>query len=212
MTDQSWQPVATALLGSYPSQVAAWGRDAIAAYLAELAARGVTPDMALVAIRSCPATQKFPPSAPELAGLARIDPSRPTFDEAMVLVKRALRAGRRPLTGDYGSEAEMIGARENMVRDAARGMHPLVGAFLVRCGDVSRLADEVAEMLDDGVYAGVRRRELEQRWTQHVEAMEGRDAAEVATGRRRGELARFDPLAVLDAQRESPAQLSRGAR
>jgi hypothetical protein len=82
VTDTDWKPVATALLGSWPSQVASWGREALAAYVAELEARGVRPEAALVAIRSCPAEQKFPPSAPELAALARRDPSRPTFDEA----------------------------------------------------------------------------------------------------------------------------------
>src|SRR5690242_13937852 len=93
--------VTTALLGTWPQHVAKWGDQGIAAYLAELAARDVTPDSAIVAIRSCPASQTYPPSAAELAALAHRDPSTPTFIEMVRLVfgsRGVLAAGRRPLT------------------------------------------------------------------------------------------------------------------
>lgn len=69
MTD--WRPVAQALLGSWPQQVTSWGREGLAAYLAELEARGISPEAALQAIRSWPAGSDFPPSAPNLAARAR---------------------------------------------------------------------------------------------------------------------------------------------
>ena len=58
MTEVTWSRVARALLGRWPNQVAQWGEEGIAAYIEELQADGLTPDVALVALRSCPATQK----------------------------------------------------------------------------------------------------------------------------------------------------------
>lgn len=138
----------------------------------------------------------FRPSVAEVVGEIRRDPSEPTFDEALTLIRSAFKAGRRPLRGDFSGEAQMIGAREEAVRASARELHPLVAAFVARCSDLSRLEDEIGEMAG-GEYAGARRRELEQRWEAHVEALEGRDIASIAAGRRRGSLGRLDPLAAL---------------
>ena len=81
MQGQDWKPFTLALIGSWPSQVNSGGRETIAAYVAELEARGVSPDAALVAIRS--SDGEFPPSAGKLAAAARTDPSAPTFDELL---------------------------------------------------------------------------------------------------------------------------------
>lgn len=193
-----WEPVATALLGSWPSQVAAWGREALAAYLAELEARAVTPAAALMAIRSCPATQKWPPTVPELAGLTRLDPSKPTFVEALMLIRGALRAWNQPLQGDFDNEAHMLKARERQVADRASDAHPLVASFIARYG-ITRLQDAIGDLSDE-TYGGVRRKALMEEWARHCEAFEGREVAALVSGRR-GELAAFDPLAALGAPR-----------
>lgn len=62
--------VARSLLGSWPGTVSAWGREAIAAYIEALEARGLVAESVLLAIRSWPAAE-FPPSAPSLAAGAR---------------------------------------------------------------------------------------------------------------------------------------------
>jgi len=173
-----WARVATALLGSWPSQVASWGKEAIAAYAAELEARGVSADAALVAIRSCPAEQKFPPSAPELAALARRDPSRPTFDEAFQMI--------------YGPGGVFGVKRRDVV------VSPWVLAFVDRCGRERLRLLEVEH--DD--YGGLKRQELRHSWEQFLEANDGRELAAIAQGRR-GELGRFDPLRTLPTARGS---------
>lgn len=198
--NNGWKPVATALLGSWPSQVAAWGREALGAFLDELQARGVTPEAALVAIRCCPAEQKFPPSAPELAAAARRDPSKPTFAEALVLIQSALRAWNQPLQGDFANEAQMLKAREQQVADRAKEAHPLVSSFIGRYG-VSRLQDALADLADE-TYGGVRRKALQAEWARHCEAQEGREVAAIVAPRR-GELDSFDPLVTLGAPRRA---------
>lgn len=65
----SWDDVATELLGSWPSVVSSWGREAIAAYVGALQSRGLTCDAALVALRR--ADGAFPPSAGEVTKTAQ---------------------------------------------------------------------------------------------------------------------------------------------
>jgi hypothetical protein len=137
----------------------------------------------------------FRPSVAQVVAEMRRDPSKPTFDEALVLIRRALRAGRRPLTGSYDNEAQMLGAREELVREAALGMHQSVASFVGRCSDIGRLEDEISE-LSGGEYAGARRRDLERRWEAHLEAFEGREISALAAGRRDG-LRQLDPLGAL---------------
>jgi hypothetical protein len=195
----TWTPddqndVGQALLGSWPGTIAAWGREGIAAYIAELQARGLSAERVLMAIRTWPAASDFPPSAPNLAAAARRDPSKPTFDEALELIRRALRAWNRPLTGDYANEAELLRARERMVMERAESVHPLVASFIAR-RRIEQLQKELAE-LGDEEWGSVRRRDLQAAWEQHCEAFEGRETAALATGRRDG-LRRLDPLATL---------------
>lgn len=200
---------ATALLGSWPNQVAAWGRAGIAAYLAEVGARGVTPAAVLMAIRSCPADQAFPPSAAELAALARRDPSTPTFAEMLRLVfgsRGALAAARRPLTGNFANEVEMLQARARAAEARAAELHPLVASFVDRYG-LDRLA---ALDLDDEQYGPLRRRELIQEWDRHCEAMEGREVAAIARGHR-DRPHQLDPLSALGLKRPEQARIGSGS-
>lgn len=169
-----WKPVANGLLGSWPSQVASWGREVLAAYLAELEARGVTPEAALVAIRSCGADQKFPPSAPELAALARRDPDRPTFDELL-----------NQLYGPGG----VFGFKRSGVT-----VSPWVEKFIEDKRDWLRLLpmDDEAE----GKWARLR---LKESWEAFLAATEGRQVHEIAARSARGRLGRFNPAGVLGA-------------
>lgn len=137
----------------------------------------------------------FRPSVAEVVAQICRDSSRPTLDEALTLIRRALRAGRRPLVGDFATEAAMLGAREQMVRDAAASMHSDVASFVCRCSDLARLEADIAELSDEQ-WGSVRRREFEARWKHHCETWDGRKVTAIASGRR-GELAVFDPLAAL---------------
>lgn len=174
MITESWKPVATALLGSWPNQVAAWGREALVAYLGELEARGMTPEQALTALRSCPADQKFPPSAPELAGIARQDPDRPIFDAAF-----------QQLYGPGG----VFGFKR-----AGVTISPWVLAFVAHAGrERLRLLE-----IDDPAFGGAKRSALKDSWTAFIEATDGREVAAIAAGGRRGAMGRLDPLAALN--------------
>lgn len=147
----------------------------------------------------------FRPSVAELVAQIRRDPSTPTFDEALVLVKRALRAWNLPCTGSYGSEAEMLRVRKRNVLDLASGMHPLVAAFVDRYG-VERLLKDVGEIGDD-VWGGARRAQLRESWDEHCDALEGREI-HALTAPRRGGMARLDPLAALGSM--PPRQINSG--
>jgi hypothetical protein len=189
-----WNDVGQALLGSWPQQVAAWGREAIAAYSHELRARGVTPDAALTAIRCCGPEQKFPPSAPELAGLARRDPSAPTFEEAYTLIygRGGIIRARPAYTG--GPILEPDKARDNAAQARMANMHSLIASFVNRYG-LNRL--RMLEV-DHPEYGDLKRRELQAAWDTHCNATEGREIAAVASGRHDG-LRSFDPLASIRA-------------
>lgn len=165
----TWEDVGRALIGSWPSQVASWGKDAIQAYVDEIQARGVTPDRALVAIRCC--TGSFPPSAGELAAQARKDPDQPTADELLA-----------QLYGPGGA----FGFKRSGVT-----VSPWVLAFVESYGRERLRMLEV----DDPKDGKWRRRELMESWERFLEANEGRQVHEIA--RRSSGLSQLDPLATV---------------
>ncbi len=127
---------------------------------------------------------KFRPSASEIANV--LTPERagtPTFDEMF----RLLFSQRGALAA-----AGIDGTRSRLV-----GMHPLVASFALRQG-IQRLKELPVHDEDDGHW---RRRELRVAWEGHVEAMEGREVAAVASGI--GDLRQLDPLARLGLTQES---------
>lgn len=69
-TAEDRKQIARVLLGSWPSQVPGWGREALATYLELLEARGLTAESVLLALYSWP-TGDFAPSVPTLARAAR---------------------------------------------------------------------------------------------------------------------------------------------
>lgn len=183
----TWPRVGRALLGSWPERVASWGEEGIAAYVEELQARAVTPDAALVAIRSCPATQKFPPSAPELAALSHNDPERPTPEEMYQQV--------------YGPGG-VFGVRRSSVV-----VSPWVLAFVKSYGRERMRMLEV----DHDEYGGAKRRELREAYERFLAANEGRGIAAIAAGRREEGLARLDPAAALGIKPPAPQQIEVGS-
>ncbi len=187
-----WSDVASALLGSWPTQVAAWGRAGMAAFLGEVRSRGATPDGALVAIRR--RKSAFPPSAGELAADGLRDPSTPTFTEAFRAIDgpHGVLVAREPYAGPV---REPAASRQRAALARAAECHPLIGAFIESYG-LARL--RLLEV-DHPEYGELRRNDLGAEWERFLTATEGRDLAALGT-RRRGEIGRLDPLAALPEQ------------
>lgn len=187
MAENDWKPVAQALLGSWPSQVASWGKEVLAAYCAQLEARGLTPSEACQAILASGA--EFPPAAGTLAGLARKDPGEPTFAE---LVQALYGAGGviRPLwawPGDRGmaTAAERLAEQHELVQGFARS----VGSEWLRNIDPRDGEHE---------FAGADRRKLDAAWREFLGRHDEREVAQLVGARRSGSLRRgtFDALQI----------------
>jgi hypothetical protein len=111
--------------------------------------------------------------SPEIAAI-------PTFDEMFTLL--------------FSTRGALAAKGLDGTRRRLEGMHPLVVSFAERQG-IQRLKEMPVHDQDDGHW---RRKELKDAWAAHLEAMEGRDVAALASGRRgAGELDRLDPLAAL---------------
>jgi hypothetical protein len=163
----------------------------------------VTPATAVAALRALLLEgHRYRPSVSDLLAKARRDPSRPTFDEMLVLVFGARGCLRtRVPAGTYASESERAAAKRAAVLAACDGMHPLVAAFVHRQG-----ADRLAHMpLDDPDQGHWRRRELREAWVAHVDAFDGREVAALASGGGQRELHQLDPLAALGLPTPQPA-------
>lgn len=184
-----WRDVGQVLLGSWPSQVASWGREAIAAYCAELKARGLSPDQAVIALRSVEGD--FPPSASKLAAQARVDPSLPTFDEAWVLIDRVLGRTSMP-DGAFENEGEARKAHDEAILKALDAHHPMIRSFVERQG----LARLRTIQTGDPQWGEKLMADLRAAWGRHVEAIDRRQVAALTSGGREG-LRQLDPLAAI---------------
>lgn len=155
------------------------------------------PDQILRALKTLVARGgTFRPSVAEVVAEIRRDPSKPTAEEAyqMIYGPGGVIKARLAPGGSYGSEAEMLGARDQAKVDRAWELHPLLGDFVERFG-IRRL---VMLPVDDPEWGEKRREEVRAAWDRHCDAMDGRDAAAIAAGRgRRGGLGRLDPMAAL---------------
>lgn len=152
--------------------------------------------------------QVFGPTPGEIVSAIHQDVSVPTFPEFEAMVygpegvmktaKRAVTARKRQ-NGIHAGTGPQIGLdeAERVFVDAGQArsdeLHPVLGSFVARVG-VRRLRDLE---LDDPDYGPIRRRDLEREWDEHVEVSGHRDAAHIASGDRRGELGRFDPVSYL---------------
>lgn len=149
------------------------------------------------------AGQVFGPTPGEIVQAIEGDDSRPTFLEAFSAIYDS-----RPACGGRGvlwTRAAAGGSERDARLDRAYEIHPLLGAFVQSYG-VDRL--EALEV-DHDEKAGVIRHQLELAWNGFVEANEHRDAAALASGRRR-ELQRgprhLDPAALLGVAGQSQPQ------
>ncbi len=176
--------LARVLLGSWPSQVAAWGDLALAAYLSELKGRSLTPEAAIYALRTWP-DPKWPPSAGDVLAAALVDPGAPTFEEAL----DAICAHGGILKAHPPHKALITGEDERQAQqEALDRAHPLVASFAVSQG-LTRLAHLP---LEDPEWGEKYRRDLEAAWLNHRENSDRRQVAVLARG---GGLKRLDPLA-----------------
>lgn len=141
----------------------------------------VSPEQATVALRRLLLEgRRFRPSVSELLGAVRENPGRPTFEEALVLMRRAVsRADDTP--GALACLADQ----------------PLVASFLERRG----VPQFRVLPVDDPDWGEKTRRELREAWDRHVDAFDGREIAALAAGRPDG-LRQFDPLASLAPARQ----------
>jgi hypothetical protein len=197
MNDRDWQRLFALLDHGWPGELTA---DAAGAYRALL--DGTDLDAIVAAVRRLlHEGRTFRPSAAEILGTARTDPSRPTWEEAFRLIfgPRGALAARRP-PGIYADQRAMALADDAAVRDRLTGMHPLVGAFVERQG-IERLRSLPLDErnADDPADAMWRRKELREAWDRHLEATDGREVAALAAGGDHTEgLRRLDPLSALN--------------
>lgn len=186
--------VAQALLGTWPTQVAAWGKSGIAAYLAELGARGVTPAAAVLAIRSFDPDADFPPSAAKLASVARRDPSRPTGLEIVDVLwgpGGVMHARSEYPNGGFRGPSGREDADDTARMDAAVAKGPLVTAFLGSVGLAAvKAQDPIDAELTEGE-ASMRRNWLAKQWEAFQDRKGERDVAELIAARH------LDPLGAL---------------
>jgi hypothetical protein len=77
----TWGNVGEVLLGRWPGQVAGWGEDGISAFVNELMADGLTPELAVQALRAH--ASDFPPSVASVSRLAEraVQGTPPSFEE-----------------------------------------------------------------------------------------------------------------------------------
>lgn len=162
--------------------------------------------------------QVFGPTPGEIVASIHEDVSVPTFPEFQTMIygpggvitagKRGVNDLRRSQMAETGSSWIDQGDQKRALDHAAQAhadrLHQLVGSFVARYG-LARLRNLE---LDDPEYGMLRRKDLEREWGEHVEISGHRDAAHIASGDRRGELGRFDPLEYL-RQPTAPA-LGRG--
>lgn len=169
-SDDQWAVFCACIAEWWPGEFTNGARSAW-----RIALDAVEPEAAMVtAKRLLLAGEKFRPSCSSFLFAVRRDPSRPTFDEALLLLRRAL-------------------SRTDTDRDAlsALGSQPLVAAFAQRQG-IPRLR---TLPIDDPPWGEKHRRELRESWVAHVEAFDGREIAAIAAGS--SDLRQLDPLASL---------------
>jgi hypothetical protein len=124
--------------------------------------------------------QKYRPAAPEI--IAVLTPERagqPTFGEMFELL--------------FGNRGALTARGVEGTRARLADMHPLVAAFAERSG-IQRLKELPVHDPDDGHW---RKQELEQAWTDHVQACELRGTVALAARSGSDALTQMDPLAAL---------------
>jgi uncharacterized protein with von Willebrand factor type A (vWA) domain len=134
----------------------------------------------LAALKALVGRSRFRPSASDI--VAVLSPERagqPTFGEMFELL--------------FGTRGALTARGVEGTRARLADMHPLVAGFAERSG-IQRLKELPVHDPDDGHW---RKQELEQAWTEHVQACELRGTAALAARSGSDALTRLDPLAAL---------------
>lgn len=217
-TDQQWGMFFELLDKGWPGDLDEGGAEAYRVLLGDIDPQIITAGVRRLLMQGA----RFRPSAAEILGAARHDPGRPSFAEALVLIRHALVA-RPPRGARYdddpepeddeprprgwrSAERKRSDAEHGAVTDRLAAMHPLVAAFAQRQG-IDRLK---RLQLDDPEWGEKRRADLEASWDEHVDTFSGREVAALAAGERRETgLQRLDPLAAIGIAPPQP-QLEAG--
>lgn len=166
-TDEQWNAFCALIAGGWGGDFADSERAAYRVLLDR-----IEPQAAIVAVRELVLSGRefYPrPTASDIAACAHADPSVPTFDEMLILIRRA---------------AKRDGAQDEALA------HPLVASFVARQGwDRLRLLP-----IDDPEWGEKHRRDLYGAWERHCESQEHREVAALAAG---GGLRQLDPLHAL---------------
>lgn len=171
----------------------------------------VSPLAAVTALRKrLYAGHRFRPSVAEFLRAVSEDPSVPTFDEAWMLISRALAApgfggARRDLIAERGSsvisEEERKRLWDAQVAAAIAACHPTVQSFVAVMG-LKRLEVLKGKAADEE-WGEKNLRDLRELWTEHLEKGETRQVAVLAAGGS-SELRQLDPLSALKPQPQLP--------
>jgi hypothetical protein len=151
------------------------------------------------------AGHKWRPTAAEILGQARVDPLKPTWQEAQRLIwARGGILKAQPAPRGRWIDDEKARATNQAVAERIAATHPLVQSFVARI-TVERLHRVDLESEWD-------RKEMREAWEQHVEAMESRETIVLAAGGdpREG-LRQLDPLAALGLDGARPSLPCEGA-
>lgn len=214
MTTDEWETIALLIEEGWPGEFTDNAANAWRVLLDGFTAAELLSALKRLALRG----GKFRPSVAEVAGEIQGDVSAPTFPEFQTMIygpggvmsagKKGVNEHRRVQMAETGSswidQGDSKRAFDHAAQAHADRLHQLVGSFVARYG-LARLQNLE---LDNPEYGMLRRKDLEREWGEHVEISGHRDAAHVASGDRRGELGRFDPLDYL-RQPTAPA-LGRG--
>lgn len=197
MTDQEWEVIALLLSKGWKGDYGPGEDRAYRSLLDGYDSQQIIRALRILAARGTP----FLPAASEIVQAIEQDPNQPTFEEAFTALFDGHVFRTQPLTGTYDNEAEMLTARANHASDRAWNIHPLLGAFVDEYGPQRLRMLEV----NHPEHGALVRKDLRGAWERFVEANAHRDAAMLASGRRRVLVRgprRFDPAALMSASRE----------
>lgn len=196
-TDEQWDTFCAMLQGGFPKDFEDEERSAYRIFFDE-----VDPQLAILGLKRVvfAGTFTFRPSVSELMGAIRNDPSVPTFDEALQVIRHALKA-KGPSADEISRKTGSTFINEDTEKRERRAAiqarlseaHPLVGTFVARQG-IGRLRNLP---LDDADWGEKTRRDLEAAWDEHVDTTDHRKVAELTERSGRGAPGKLDPVGVL---------------
>lgn len=202
MTDQEWAAIRLLLTQTFVSTAEnRYDNNHDIAYRMSLGDQ--EPAAILTAIRVLHRSgQRYVPAVADILDHVNSTPDA-TFDEMVghVFLRRDAVLKAQPQPRGLWRERERARARDDVQLARAAALPPAIGSFVVALG-LRRLREVDLENTWD-------RKELREAWAAHLEAMEGREIAVLASGRGPGGLRQLDPLAALSSpvrQLDSPKE------